>query len=106
MIINTQNISLETLTNQTDIYKLKDLVKQQLNNKVVAEIVIFTGTEVMKDYKFLNDKSFSISRTGYIKDWGATGFYGDIFDWLMQEKNINLPTAIKFVADCIGVEYE
>ena len=31
---------------------------------------------------------------------------GDIFDFIMKEKNINLPTAVKFVADCLGVKYE
>ena len=64
------------------------------------------GYEITRDYKFLNDKSFSISRNGYIKDFGTTGFAGDIFDFIMQEKNIPLPKAIKFVADCLGVKYE
>ncbi len=40
------------------------------------------------------------------KDFGTTGFAGDIFDFIMQEKNISLPQAIKFVADCLGVKYE
>lgn len=90
----------------TDIKKLKDRVKQQLDNKVVAEILSFIGYEISRDYKFLNDKSFSISRTGYIKDFGATGFAGDIFDFIMKEQDIPLPKAIKFVADCLGVKYE
>ena len=47
-----------------------------------------------------------ISKDGYIKDFGTTGFAGDIFDFIMQEKNIPLPKAIKFVADCLGVKYE
>lgn len=89
-----------------DIKKLKDEVKGQLNNRVVAEILSFIGYEISRDYKFVNNKSFSISRDGYIKDFGQTGFSGDIFDFIMQEKNIQLPKAIKFVADCIGVKYE
>jgi hypothetical protein len=56
----------------TDIKQLKDEVKQQLNNKTVAEILIFIGYEITRDYKFLNDKSFSISKDGYIKDFGTT----------------------------------
>lgn len=90
----------------TDIKKLKDEVKQQLDNKVVAEILSFIGYEITRDFKFQNNKSFSIARNGYIKDFGATGFAGDIFDFIMQEKNIPLPKAIKFVADCLGVKYE
>ena len=92
--------------NMTDIKQLKNEVKQQLDNKTVAEILIFIGYEISRDYKFVNDKSFSISKDGYIKDFGTTGFAGDIFDFIMQEKNISLPQAIKFVADFLGVKYE
>ena len=90
----------------TNIKQLKEEVKQQLDNKTVAEILIFIGYEITRDYKFLNDKSFSISKDGYIKDFGSTGFKGDLLDFLMQEKNIPLPKAIKFVADCLGLKYE
>lgn len=90
----------------TDIKQLKNEIKEQLDNKIVAEILSFIGYEITRDYKFVNDKSFSISKNGYIKDFGTTGFAGDIFDFIMQEKNIQLPQAIKFVADCLGVKYE
>ena len=90
----------------TDIKQLKDEVKQQLNNKTVAEILIFIGYEITRDYKFVDDKSFSISKEGYIKDFGTTGFAGDIFDIIMKERNIYWPTAVKLVADCLGVKYE
>ena len=53
----------------TDIKQLKNEVKQQLDNKTVAEILIFIGYEITRDYKFLNDKSFSISKYGYINDF-------------------------------------
>ena len=90
----------------TDIKQLKDEVKPQLDNKTVAQILIFMGYEISRDYKFVNDKSFSISRDGYIKDFGQTGFSNDVFGFIMKEKNIPLPKAIKFVADCLGVKYE
>ena len=50
----------------TDIKKLKEDVKQQLDNKKVAEILSFIGYGITRDYKFANDKSFSISKDGYI----------------------------------------
>lgn len=90
----------------TDIKQLKDEVKAQLDNKTVAEILIFIGYEITRDYKFQDNKSFSISRDGRLTDFGSTGFKGDIFDFIMQEKNIPLPKAIKFVADCLGIKYE
>ena len=89
-----------------DIKQLKDEIKSQLDNKVAAELLIFIGIPITRDYKFLNDKSFSISRDGYIKDFGSTGFAGDIFDFIMKEKNIPLPKAVEFVADCLGIKYE
>ena len=45
----------------TDIKQLKDEVKTQLDNKIVAEILIFIGYEITRDYKFQDNKSFSIS---------------------------------------------
>ena len=85
---------------------MKDEIKSQLDRQTVAEILSFIGIPITRDYKFVNDKSFSISKDGYIKDFGSTGFAGDIFDFIIQEKNIPLPKAIKFVADCLGVKYE
>ncbi|MEA2019635.1 MAG: hypothetical protein U9N59_14435 [Campylobacterota bacterium] len=90
-----------------DIKILKNIVKSQLNDNVsIAEILSFTGEEITKDFKFKDNPSFSIARNGYIKDFGSTGFSGDIFDFLMMKQDISLPTAIKYVADCLGVEYE
>lgn len=85
---------------------LKDEVKSQLDRQTVAEILSFIGIPITRDYKFVNDRSFSINKNGYIKDFGSTGFAGDIFDFIMKEKNIPLPRAVEFVAGCIGVKYE
>ena len=87
-----------------DIKQLKDEIKSQLDNKVVAELLIFIGYEITRDYKFVNDRSFSINKNGYIKDFGSTGFKGDLFDFIIQEKGLTLPQAIKFAADCLEVK--
>ena len=85
---------------------LKDEVKSQLDRETVATILSFIGISITRDYKFQDNRSFSIARDGYIKDFGATGFKGDLFDFIIKEKNIPLPKAIKFVADCLAVKYE
>ena len=87
-----------------DIKQLKDEVKSQLDRQKTAEILIFIGIPITRDYKFVNDKSFSISKTNQITDFGSTGFKGDLFDFIMKEKNIPLPKAVEFVADCLGVK--
>ena len=89
-----------------DIKLLKTKIKQQLDNKKVAEILSFIGYEITRDYHFVDDPSFSIAKDGYIKDFGKTGFSGDIFDFIIQEKFISFIDAVKYVADCIGVDYE
>jgi len=81
-------------------------LKSQLDNKKVAEILSFIGYEITRDYKFVNNPSISISRDGYIKDFGSTDFRGDIFDFIIKEKNISLNEAIRFVADCLEVSFE
>ena len=87
-----------------DIKQLKDEVKSQLDRQKTAEILMFIGIPITRDYKFVNDKSFSIARNGYIKDFGSSGFAGDLLDFIMKEKNIPLPKAVEFVADCLGVK--
>ena len=89
-----------------DIKQLKDEVKSQLDRQKTAEILIFIGIPITRNYKFVNDRSFSISKTNQITDFGSTGFKGDLFDFIIQEKGLTLPQAIKFVADCLGVKYE
>ena len=89
-----------------ELMQLKDKIKIQLDRETVAEILSFIGIPITRDYKFVNDKSFSISKTNQITDFGRTGFKGDLFDFIMKEKNIPLPKAIKFVADCLEVKYE
>ena len=108
MIVNTRNIKAydDNYSFNKSLKDLKDKVKSQLNNTVVAEILSFTGTEITKDYKFKNNPSFSIARDGYIKDFGSTGFNGDIFDFIKKEKSISFIDAVKYVADCLGVNYE
>ena len=46
-----------------EIKKLKEDVKMQLDNKKVAEILSFIGYGITRDYKFVDDKSFSIFST-------------------------------------------
>jgi len=92
--------------NNNNIKPLKDSIKSQLDGKTVATILSFIGYEITRDLKFQNNKSMSISKKGYIKDFGSTGFSGDIFDFIQKEKNISFVESVKYVADCLGVKYE
>lgn len=82
---------------------LKNTIKAHLDRETVATILSFIGISITRDFKFANDPSFTISKNCLIKDWGRTGFQGDIFDFIMMEKEVSFPQAVKFVAECIGV---
>jgi len=89
-----------------DIKTLKEQVKAELDRETVAMILSFIEQEITRDYHFADDPSFSIARDGYIKDFGSTGFAGDIFDFLMWRDNMSFVESVKYVADCLGVRYE
>ena len=79
-------------------------IKPLLTQKTVAELLSYMGYSITRDYKFVNDISFSISPNGYIKDFGGTGFGGDIFSFIMKEENITFSKAVEIVADNLELE--
>ena len=84
---------------------LRDDLKARLNREMVAELVCFIGKDITRDFKFADNPSMSISRTGLIKDFGSTDFSGDIFDFIQQEKEVSFPEALEFVNKCLGGQY-
>ena len=83
---------------------LRDKIKAHLDRETVAEILSFIGIDITRDFKFKDNTSFSIARNGLIKDFGSTGFCGDILDFIMLEKGVSFPEALEFIAACLGVE--
>ena len=86
--------------------KLKNKVAQQLDKKTVSMILSFIGYEISNRFTFINNPSMTISDNGYIKDWGSTNFSGDIFTFLMDFKDMGFTNSVKYVADCLGIDYE
>jgi len=83
-------------------------LKQRLDRETVISILSFIGYEIQRDHKFKlrpeeKTASASISPTARVVDFGS-GFSGDIFDVLTTYHSMSLPEAIKYVADCVGVE--
>lgn len=81
-------------------------IKSELDREKIATILCFIGQEITKDFHFKDNQSFSISRDGYIKDFGSTGFSGDIIDFLQYRDNLSFNQAVKYVAECLGINYE
>ena len=89
-----------------NIKQLKEEIKPQLNRETVATLLSFMGYPITKDFKFAENKSYSINKNGNIKDFGSSDFYGDIFALLIRDKNMSFPESVKYIADCLGVNYE
>lgn len=79
-------------------------LKTQLNRETVCSILAFIGIGITRDFHFVDDKSISISKTGYIKNFGNSGFtQGDIFDYLSFYADMSLNESIDYVSKCLGV---
>lgn len=92
--------------NSIDWQSLRAEIKARLDRETTAELLSFIGIEITRDWRFKDDPSFSIRRDGYIKDFGGTGFCGDIVAFLHEQQGQTLPDATKWVADALGVDYE
>ena len=84
-----------------------EALKHRLSQDVVRDIIIASGFEVDRNFKFkIRDErtaSASIAANGYIKDFGGD-FSGDIFEFLMKFKNMNFKESLKYVADILNYD--
>lgn len=92
-----------------DLKQLRAQLKQELNQEKVIDLLSFIGYEINRNYKFKlrtgeDTPSASISKDGYIKDFGS-GWGGDVISLLHEHHGQTLKSATCWVADCIGVKY-
>ena len=93
-----------------DLKQLRQQIKERLDRETVAELLSFIGYEIQRDFKFKlrpdeRTASASINTNGQITDFGS-GWSGDIVALLHEQQGHSLPSATRFVADCLGVKYE
>jgi DNA primase len=55
----------------------------------VAGVLMHLGVGITKSWHFSDDKSFSIKKNGYIRDYGRTAFEGDIIAYLQEFHNMD-----------------
>ena len=85
----------------TDITTLKP----KLDHETVILLLSFMGYEFDRKGMFKlrpeeRTGSTSVSRTGYIKDFGSD-WGGDIFALLQEYHGLTFPEAIEYVAECL-----
>jgi len=92
-----------------DLKVLRQLIKDRLDRETTEGLLRFIGYEVGRDHKFKireeKTPSASIDKFGYITDFGD-GWRGDPVALLYEKHDISLPDATRYIADCLGIDYE
>ena len=92
-----------------DLKILRKTIKERLDKEVTKSLLIFIGYEIGRYYKFKireeRTPSASIDKQGYITDFGD-GWSGDPVALLYEKHGIPLPEATRYIADCLGIDYE
>jgi hypothetical protein len=87
-----------------NIKEVRSALKNALNRDIVAEMLKnICNVEVTKDFKFKDNKSFSIAKNGLIKDFGSTNFTGDIVAYMHEVQNIDLVKATKQISNYLNL---
>lgn len=94
----------------TQIIPLIKEVKLRLNQEEVIRILSYIGYEFNRNGKFKlrseeNTASAGVDRNGNIKDFGS-GWYGDVISVLKEFHGLSTVDATRYIADCLGVNYE
>lgn len=87
-----------------------DQIKQSLDQSTVSQIVESCGFEVNRNFKFKyrddeRTPSASISKDGYIKDFGSD-MAGDAISFVQEVKQVNFKEAVSVVAGFVNIRIE
>lgn len=82
---------------------LRALIKEMTNQDTCKELLSELGVKIGRNYRFVENDSFSINRNGTIKDFGSTGFTGDIVSFMIDVLGIPPREAIEWTAKSLGV---
>jgi hypothetical protein len=83
--------------------ELRNALKSRLTNTIVKDILVSLGQE-FKGFTFRDNTSFSINKTGNIKDFGSTGFSGDIISYLVDILNMDFIQSLELVSKHINLD--
>ena len=83
-------------------------IKVALNGPETAHILQYIGYKLYRGNKFRlrteeRTPSASIRADGYIKDFGGD-FSGDLIALLREYHDMSFEEAVRYIADCLGVE--
>lgn len=91
------------MANVIDFKALRTTIKEKLDRDTTKSLLECLGVDVGRDYRFNENKSFSIDKNGMIKDFGSTDFSGDIVSFMIDVLGIPPREAMEWVAKSLGV---
>jgi hypothetical protein len=91
------------MPNVIDFKALRSTIKDLCDRETVKSLLECLGVDVGRDYRFNENKSFSINENGIIKDFGSTDFSGDIVSFMIDVLGTNPRDALEWVAKSLGV---
>lgn len=87
-----------------DYKAIRTTIKARCDRETTKELLEVLGVKVHRNYRFSENNSFSIGKTGTIKDFGSTGFAGDIVGFMVEILEIPPRDSIEWVARSLGVQ--
>lgn len=86
-----------------DFKALRSTTKDLCERDTTKDLLECLGVAVGRDYRFIENKSFSIDKNGTIRDFGSTSFNGDIVSFMIDVLGIPPREAMEWVAKSLGV---
>lgn len=86
-----------------DFKALRGIIKEKCDQDTTRELLECLGVEVRSDNRFKENDSFSISKSGTIKDFGSSDFNGDIVSFIHEILGMELAEAMEWTARSLGV---
>lgn len=86
-----------------DYKALRATIKDKCDRDTVKALLECLGVSVGRDYRFIENDSFSINIDGTIKDFGSTDFSGDIVSFMIDVLGTSPREAIEWTAKSLGV---
>lgn len=91
------------MPNVIDFKALRTTIKEKCTRDTVKDLLEALSVDVGRDYRFNENKSFSIDKNGMIKDFGSTDFSGDIVSFMIDVLGTPPSEAMEWVAKSLGV---
>ncbi len=86
-----------------DYKAIRKKIQEKCDQDTTRGLLECLGVAVRRDYRFSENKSFSIAKNGKIKDFGSTNFSGDFVAFMIDVLGTSPREATEWTAKSLGV---